>query len=191
MPGQIAFEEQSVAGVQTGDCDRTLAELVYRHAQFLFRVAYSVLRKAHDAEDVVQETFLKIHRSGHIGKIANERAYIARTAFRIAVDLLPKRKREPASGLAFAFRDAESLDSGGNPEDQAMAAAASERIHRLIESLPPDLRLPLALSSIEDLKSQEIAAIMGIPEGTVRRRLMRARQALKTKLSALGVRDAK
>jgi RNA polymerase sigma-70 factor (ECF subfamily) len=55
----------------------------------------------------------------------------------------------------------------------------------LIDALPEELRQPLALSTVEELNSQEIAQVMGIPEGTVRTRLMRARQVLKQKLSAL------
>ncbi len=58
-------------------------------------------------------------------------------------------------------------------------------IHRLVDALPEELRQPLALSAIEELSSQRIAELMGIPEGTVRTRLMRARKMLKEKLTAL------
>ena len=61
----------------------------------------------------------------------------------------------------------------------------SAAIHRLIDALPEELRQPLALSAAEDLTSQEIGEIMGIPNGTVRSRLSRARQLLKQKLGAL------
>jgi RNA polymerase sigma-70 factor (ECF subfamily) len=57
-------------------------------------------------------------------------------------------------------------------------------VHRLIDALPEELRQALSLSSIQELSSREIAAILGIPEGTVRTRLMRARQLLRQKLSA-------
>ena len=58
------------------------------------------------------------------------------------------------------------------------------RVHRLIDALPEELRQPLALSTVQELNSREIAAILDIPEGTVRTRLMRARQLLKEKLAA-------
>ena len=58
-------------------------------------------------------------------------------------------------------------------------------VERLIETLPSDLRATLALSTVEDLSSPEIARLLGIPEGSVRTRLMRARQRLRQKLTAL------
>jgi RNA polymerase sigma-70 factor (ECF subfamily) len=56
-------------------------------------------------------------------------------------------------------------------------------VHRLVDALPEELRQPLALSTTEQLDSREIAELMGIPEGTVRTRLMRAREILKQKLA--------
>jgi len=58
-------------------------------------------------------------------------------------------------------------------------------VHRLVDALPEELRQPLALSTVQELKSREIADVMGIAEGTVRTRLMRARQILKQKLAGL------
>lgn len=64
-----------------------------------------------------------------------------------------------------------------------MAANWETALHRLIDSLPEDLRQPLALSA--EMNSREIAAAMGLAEGTVRTRLMRARQMLREKMTAL------
>jgi RNA polymerase sigma-70 factor (ECF subfamily) len=58
-------------------------------------------------------------------------------------------------------------------------------VQRIIDGLPEELRLPLALSATDELTSREIAVVMGISEGTVRTRIMRARQILKQKLTAL------
>jgi len=55
----------------------------------------------------------------------------------------------------------------------------------MIDALPEELRQPLALSAIDEMNSREIALILGIPEGTVRTRIMRARQMLKQKLAGL------
>ena len=68
-----------------------------RQARFVFRVAYSVLRNAHDAEDVVQETFLKLYRGRKWEGMVDERAFLARTAWRMAVDRLPKARMELVS----------------------------------------------------------------------------------------------
>ena len=160
-------------------CDDPIARLVIRQARFVFRVAYSVLRNTHDAEDVVQETFLKVHRARRWESMVDEKAFLACAAWRIAVDRLPN--------VRMAVLDSEVPSSGQDPEQAAIKADWNATIHRLIDALPEELRQPLALSTVEELNSHEIAQVMGIPEGTVRTRLMRARQVLKQKLGALRV----
>jgi RNA polymerase sigma-70 factor, ECF subfamily len=152
--------------------------LVARQSNFVFRVAYAILRNRHDAEDAAQETFLKLYRNrGWIG-IDNERAFLARAAWRIAVDRL-------ANSQTSIDPDYDPASPAPDPEQQAIAAGHHALIHRMIDALPEDLRQPLALSAIDELNSREIATILGIPEGTVRTRLMRARQILKQKLALL------
>src|SRR5258708_35471594 len=79
------------------DCaslDERFAALVTRQSRFVFRVAHAVLRNSHDAEDVVQEVFLKLYRSRRWEKIEDERAYLARAAWRIAIDRRPNKTAE-------------------------------------------------------------------------------------------------
>lgn len=172
-----AVQEHRLTKQEAAACDDPIAGLVKRQARFVFRVAYAVLRNVHDAEDVVQETFLKIHRSGRWAGMVDEKAFLARTAWRIAVGKLPNAR--------VAMLDFDVPSSGQDPEQAAIKADRNATIHRFIDALPEELRQPLALSTVEELNSQEIAQVMGIPEGTVRTRLMRARQVLKQKLSAL------
>jgi RNA polymerase sigma-70 factor (ECF subfamily) len=172
---QIAFPAPALtSGQETTARQDLFAALVRRQSRFVFRVAYSVLRNSHDSEDVVQETFLKIYRSSAWERLRDERAFLARAAWRLALDRLRKAPLQTS--------DFDLASAPDNPEQTAIAVDSETTLHRLIDSLPNQLRLPLALSAVEDLKSSEIAAIMGIPEGTVRRRLMRARQILKQKL---------
>jgi RNA polymerase sigma-70 factor (ECF subfamily) len=175
---QIAFEERALGEEEEPQTrEERFAALVRRRARFVFRVAYSVLRNAHDAEDVVQETFLKLYRARKWESMVDERAFLARTAWRIAVDKLPNvRMAVLDSGIPMGGRD---------PEQAAIQTDWNATIHRLIDALPEELRQPLALSSVEELNSHEIGAVMGIPEGTVRTRLMRARDILRQKLGAL------
>ena len=70
-------------------------------------------------------------------------------------------------------------------EQCAIAADMKLAVQRLIDALPEDLRVPLALSAVEEMTSRSIAEAMGIPEGTVRTRIMRAREILKRKLEQL------
>jgi RNA polymerase sigma-70 factor (ECF subfamily) len=149
--------------------------LVRRQSRFVFQVAYAILRNSHDAEDAVQETFLKLYRTGAWQSIEDEKAYLARAAWRIAIEKLPKGRQEPP--------DSEVASHAPSPEEAAIAAGRVATVHRLVDALPEELRQPLALSTVEELTTREIAELMGIPEGTVRTRLMRARQLLREKLT--------
>src|SRR5688500_6649879 len=175
-----ALQPQSVLSepkVATGDAatpDAKFIALVERQSRFIFRVAYTVLRNPQDAEDVVQETFLKLYRGRAWRDMRNEPGFLARTAWRIAVDRVRRRTEYPP--------DPDIPSRERNPEVAAMDANWNAIVHRMIDALPEDLRQPLALSAVEELDSPQIAAIMGIPEGTVRTRIMRARSFLKQKL---------
>jgi RNA polymerase sigma-70 factor, ECF subfamily len=183
MPGiarQIALQELPLAHEERATTrDNEFTALVWRQSRFVFRVAYSILRNVQDSDDVVQETFLKLYRSRAWERMADEKAFLARVAWRIAVSQLRKAPTNPLG--------AETASTAQSPEHAAIVSDWSTAVCRLIDALPEELRQPLALSSIEELNSREIAKVMGIPEGTVRTRLARARQILKQKLSALRV----
>lgn len=150
---------------------------VRRHARLVFKVAYGVLRNSHDAEDVVQEVFLRVHRSGTRG-VRDVQAWLATIALRLAVD----RKRRPE---ALDVAEIELPATGPDAEHLAMQRQQIDHVHRLIAALPQDLRYPLVLSAIEELNSRQIGEVLGIPESSVRGRILRARQMLKEKLAAV------
>lgn len=161
--------------------DAQFTAFVERRSRFVFRVAYALLRNSYDADDVVQETFLKIYRAGAWEEIEDENAFLARTAWRIAINKLPRKRNESQN----VPTDREIRSVHTSPERAAIAADLHATVHRLIDALPEELRRPLALSTVEELNSREIARVMGVAEGTVRTRLMRARQILKQKLGAM------
>ena len=159
------------------------ASLVERQSRFVFRVAYAIVRNAGDSEDVVQETFLKLYRTGGRDRMEDERAFLARTAWRIAIDHRSRNRRETLRE-SIGEEDLASV----SPEQSAITANRSAAVHRLIDALPEELRQPLTLSTVDEMSSREIGEVLGLPEGTVRTRLMRARQVLKQKLEAVGKR---
>ena len=171
----------------TGE-EAEFTKLVRRQSRFVFRVAYAVLLNSHDAEDVVQETFLKLYRNRGWQNLDNERAFLARVAWRVAVDSR-SRSPQPVSPSFEPDRAGELPSLRPGPEQTLLAANQSASVHCMIDSLPEDLRVPLTLSAFDDLNSREIAVILGIPEGTVRTRLQRAREMLRNKLGVL--RDAR
>lgn len=165
----------SASGREESASDEAFAALVRRRSRFVFQIAYAVLRNVHDSEDVVQETFLKLFRSGSWRGMRDERAFLARAAWRLAVDRTARPMHDEVSGR--------ELDLRAGAEELLLKADVEAALHRFIDALPKELRLPLALSSVEEMTSAEIASVMGIPEGTVRTRMARARAILKQKLT--------
>jgi RNA polymerase sigma-70 factor (ECF subfamily) len=170
----------------TTDEEAEFTTLVERQSRFVFRVAYAVLLNAHDAEDAVQETFLKLYRNGGWRQAENERAFLARVAWRVAVD--HRRASHPAVTVSDSETQAELPSPGPGPEQALVAANQRALVHTMIDALPEELRLPLVLSASDELNSREIATILGIPEGTVRTRLQRARQVLRERIANLQTR---
>lgn len=159
--------------------EEEFAAMVERNARRMFRVAFSLLRNSHDAEDAVQEAFLKLYRGEAWRRLENEPAFLARTVWRVALDRLPARKQA---------EDADSLELASfDPSPEQLAAGTDERelLRQMIDRLPEDLRRPLLLSAIEEMTSAEVATVMGIPEGTVRTRVMRAKAELKKRFEAM------
>lgn len=171
----------------TGD-DAEFTALVQRQSRFVFRVVYAVLLNSHDAEDAVQETFLKLYCNRGWRNLTNERAFLARVAWRIAVDRRPRSAQHTMLNF-----DSDSTSNPGDylatlepgPEQTLLIANQHALVHSMIDSLPEELRLPLVLSTFDELNSREIGGILRIPEGTVRTRLQRARQILRKKLVCL------
>jgi RNA polymerase sigma-70 factor (ECF subfamily) len=154
----------------------SLESLVRQYSRFVFKVAYGVLRNAHDAEDVVQEVFLRVHKKGTKG-VEDMRAWLATLAFRLAID----RIRQPR---ADELGDLEPPSEEPNAEHVAMDRQRVSFVQRLIAALPDDLRYPLVLSVMEELSSPQIAEVLGITEAAVRGRIFRARQLLQEKFAA-------
>jgi RNA polymerase sigma-70 factor (ECF subfamily) len=155
----------------------TLEAVVRDYARFVFKVAYGVLRNSHDAEDVVQEVYLRVHRSG-IKEVGDLRAWLARVTFRLAIDHLRKPQ-----GVDLA--DVEPVSHEPDAEHLAVHRQQVQQVQRLIAALPEEMRHPLVLSAIEEMSSRQIAEVLDIPESSVRGRVFRARQVLKEKLAGL------
>ena len=148
--------------------------------------AYSVLRNAADAEDAVQDTFLRMLRYGHkASKIQDRKAWLARIAWRVAVDRRAKLMQSAA-------RSEQATDGLPSPTDAAdrvlLEKERREALDRLVATLPDSLRDPLVLATLEELSPREVGEILGISEAAVRSRAFRARQILQERMKAWIVR---
>jgi RNA polymerase sigma-70 factor (ECF subfamily) len=171
------------APIDAAERDRRFAEMAERQARFMFRVAHGLLRSVEDAEDAVQEALLKLYRTDGWLRMEDEKASLARTVWRVGLDVVARRPKsteglEDGAGREFAA-------SGESAEESLVGRGERELLRRLIDVLPEDLRQPLVLSAIEEMTSREVAVAIGIPEGTVRTRVMRARAELKRRFEAM------
>ncbi len=167
--------------------DEVMEDLVKEHARLLYRIAYAVLRSHADAEDAVQETFLRVLRyGGRLAHVEEPKTWLARIAWRVAVDKSKRRKRRNEVTLE---RDESKLPEIASEEISAEAAmqsaGLSAALEKFIGALPAKLREPLILSTIEEMTPREAAAVLGINEAAVRSRIFRARQILREKLAGV------
>ncbi|HMD77236.1 MAG TPA: sigma-70 family RNA polymerase sigma factor [Terracidiphilus sp.] len=160
-----------------------LAALVERYSRLLFRVAHSVLRTRAEAEDVVQDVFVRvIERRRSLQGIRDMRVWLIRIAWNLALDR--RRCIQPEQmDKNFAETLAASAVSAGERLEQAQRMSA---VLREMERLPKTERHVLLLSAIEELGTAEMAEVLGRSESAVRALLFRARMRLRERLEAQG-----
>lgn len=170
-----------VARAADGDHD-AYAELVERHRHLAFRVAYLIVGSAAEAEDAVQEGFVK--------------AYLALDRFRPGSEFRPwllkivgnearNLRRSSGRRTHYETRAGHEVSLTGavpSPEAEAEASDVHRRLIRAVEALPEQERLVIALRYFLELSESETAKAAGVPRGTVKSRLARARRRLAATL---------
>jgi RNA polymerase sigma-70 factor (ECF subfamily) len=152
-------------------------EAFYReHVRLVYAVAYSRAHEASQAEDVTQETFLRAWRS--FGQLAGfpppaQRAWLMRTTRNLATDVWRRQSLE-ADALA---REAQAAGANADGAELRMDLA------RALADLDPEDRELVTMRYLEEMNSREIGEVLGLPEGTVRRRLAECREALAQRLA--------
>jgi RNA polymerase sigma-70 factor, ECF subfamily len=185
----VADEGELVSRAQSGD-NEAFAELVGRYQNKIYRLARNITQSNEDAEDVLQETFLKAY--SHLdGFQRNSKFYtwIVRIAVNESLMKLRKRKSDRTVPLD------EPLDTGeesvareiavwdDNPEQRYSREEMQEILDEAVESLKPDFRTVFLLRDIEELSTEETAEALHISIPAVKSRLLRARLALREKLT--------
>jgi RNA polymerase sigma-70 factor, ECF subfamily len=184
-PSREERREQGQGDVLADLLEKDLLEnLVRQHSRLVYRIAYAVLRSHHDAEDATQETFVRVMRySQKLARVENHKTWLARIAWRVAVD----RNRQQGRKREIPLDDPEKplpevASSDARADDALQGAHVSDVLERMIAALPEKLRQPLILSTIEEMRPREVAATLGINEAAVRSRIFRARQILRERL---------
>jgi len=176
--------------LMAGTNEDALEMAVREHARLVYRIAYSVLRNHHDAEDATQEAFIRALRyKRKLEGVQDPKMWLARIAWRVAVDWDKRRgKRNSEVPLSEAESENAILELRSqlsSAEEITLGNELAVLFASLVEALPGSLRDALKLSTVEELTPAEIAKILGTSEASVRSRLFRARQVLKEKFAAL------
>jgi RNA polymerase sigma-70 factor (ECF subfamily) len=181
-------DSEWVARWQAGDA-KAFEVLVRRHERRVYRLLLRMLGSAEEAEDATQEAFLSLYRHGHrFRREARFSTFVYRVAVNAALNRCRSQGRARARHKQLIQRQAagEHLPSvPRDPESAASAAQVQARVQEALLRLPPDLRMAVILYDIEGQSYRDIAGVLGIPEGTVKSRIHRARNALRELLRGL------
>jgi len=180
-----AIGEQGLAWLAAERVEETpdVGLMVREYSGLLYRVAFSVVRSSAEAEDVVQDTFVRVlqHRRA-LNAVVKVRPWLVRICWNLALD---RRRRIRPAQMDELF--AEGLVAKGLAADEAMAETQRIRaVLREMERLPEKERHVLLLSASEELGTAEIAQVLGKSESAVRALLFRARARLKERLEKDG-----
>lgn len=166
----------------TAACAARFDQWTHDHAPALYRVAYRMLGKAHDAEDVLQDTFRSAWTSRHLYETSrSERAWLLGILRRRVADHWRRR------GACQSSLGEDSARIVAPPAPEPFADELSARMQQALAILPVELRETLLLVVVGELTHQEAADLQGIPLGTVLSRVSRARTRLREWLVAASV----
>ena len=182
-------EDFSLAALRAGD-KVEFARLVEAYSAVIYRLALKMLENSQDAEDILQETFIKAYRAlpGFDGR-SSLSTWLYRIATNEALMLLRRRKQvevsidEPVDNAEQDGEPLQIVDWCCMPEEELMSSEARKYLDEAIYTLPQSLRVVFLLRDIEGLSTRETSEVLGLSEVAVKTRLSRARLRLRELLS--------
>jgi RNA polymerase sigma-70 factor (ECF subfamily) len=190
LPSQVVKDDEPllVAAAKSGDIN-AFETLVGRYERKIFRLAQNITQNREDAEDTMQEAFLKAFE--HLNEFqGNSRFYTWLVRIAVNQALMKLRKRRPNqisldeevdTGEETMPREVE--DWGPSPEERYKQSELGEILSTVIAELDPSFRIVFQLRDIEELSTEETAEALGLSVPAVKSRLLRARLKLRQKLS--------
>ena len=173
--GAQTEEAVLIDAAKSGD-QEAFRQIVERYQGAVYNLAYRMLGDPEEAEDAAQEIFVRLYRQ--LDRYDPERKFSTWTlaiATNYCIDQL-RRRRMQLVPLENIIPWARARDAG--PEGEALTRESRDEVQRLLKQLPEKYRAPLVLRYWEDLSCAEIAEILGVPEGTIKTQIHRARKQL-------------
>jgi RNA polymerase sigma-70 factor (ECF subfamily) len=189
-------EADLVLALKSGD-QAAFAELVDRHSATVYNLALRMMGDQHEAEEVLQETFISAFRAvDRFQGRSQLGTWLYRIAYNAALMRLRKR-RLPTTSIDEPLQNDEGeeaprqvVDWRGRPDDLALTGELRDVLDAAVATLPATLRSVFVLRDIEGLSTAEVADVLGLTETNVKVRLHRARLALRERLSSYFATDA-
>ena len=183
----ISVEARLARLALKGD-QRAFAEIVELYQDKLYHMSYRMLYNRQEAEDVVQDTFLRVYKNlGRYDESMKFSTWIYRIATNLCIDRL--RKRKPVYSLDAESSEHEGLDGyamipsdNRTPESELLLSDTQRIIHQAIETLPAKYKSVMVLRYLQEMSLQEIRDVLDMPVTTVKTRVHRGREFLRKKL---------
>lgn len=158
-------------------------DIVREHSARVYRLAYRLSGNPQDAEDLTQETFLRVFRSLSSYTPGTFEGWLHRITTNLFLDQARRRKRIRMEAMGEDAARVVSTDDHGRPERGFEHANLDNDVQRALDALRPEYRAAVVLCDIEGLSYEEIAVTLGVKLGTVRSRIHRARAQLREALA--------
>lgn len=163
-------------------------DLVREHADRVYRLAYRLSGNAQDAEDLTQDTFIRVFRSLNKYEAGTFEGWLHRITTNLFLDLVRRRAKIRMEALPEDYDRVPSADP--DPGQIYADANLTPDLQSALDALSPEYRAAVVLCDIEGLSYEEIAATLGVKLGTVRSRIHRGRQSIREFLAGAGHTDS-
>ena len=188
----MTVEETQLSGTAAFDAGEgdmpTWSELVQEHADSVYRLAYRLAGNQHDAEDLTQETFMRVFRSLKSYQPGTFEGWLHRITTNLFLDMVRRRAKIRMEALPEDYERVPGTDM--TPEEAYNVANLDPALQRALDDLAPDFRVAVVLCDVVGMTYEEIGETLGVKMGTVRSRIHRGRAQLRESLEAQALDDA-
>jgi RNA polymerase sigma-70 factor (ECF subfamily) len=186
----LNYVETRLAKLSRGGDRHAFAELVELYKDKIFHLGYRMLNQKQEAEDVVQETFLRVYKNlDRYDENQKFSTWIYRIATNLCIDRL--RKRKPSYSIDAEMTDGEGTDwhsmlasDDAGPDEELILSETQQNIREAIQTLPDKYKSVVILRYLHDMSLQEIGEVLEMPVTTVKTRVHRGREFLRKKLDS-------